>query len=47
MAHGKPRSTQRATLATLDPALEEQRANGSSFLRTPPHHTIQLLRLAA
>src|SRR5262249_44382943 len=37
------RSAQRATLATLDPTLEQQRANGSSFLRPPSHHTTQLL----
>jgi hypothetical protein len=41
------RSAQRTTLATLDSTLEEQRANGSSVLRPPPHHTTQLLRLAA
>src|SRR5690349_15609661 len=41
------RSTQRATLATLDPTLEQQWSHCSSFLRTPPHHTAQLLRLAA
>ena len=41
------RSAQRATLATLDPTLEEQRSNGSSFLRPPSPHTTQLLHLAA
>src|SRR5690242_4289080 len=30
------RSTQRATLAALDPTLEEQRFIGSSFLCPPP-----------
>jgi hypothetical protein len=41
------RSTQRATLATLDSTLEEQRSNGSGFLRPSPPLTTQLLRLAA
>src|SRR5262249_47719117 len=41
------RSAQRATLATLDPTLEEQRSTRSSFLRPAPRHTTQLLRLAA
>ena len=41
------RSAQRATLAMLDPTLEEQRSNGSSVLRPPSPLTTQLLCLAA
>jgi hypothetical protein len=41
------RSTQRGTLATIDPTLEEQRSHGTSFLRPPPPLTTQFLRLAA